>query len=76
MFYPIDNPHKQMASKAVSTLKILPDISDISLPLREKVSKFKLDNLKDSIAITVNNIVIEKARLLISSDKCCHAISW
>ena len=76
LFYPAENAHKQMALHAVSTLKVLPDICDISLQLRQNVSEFNFQDIKDNIAITVNAIVIEKARQLTSSDKCCHAISW
>ena len=65
-----------MAQLAVSTLKVLPDVLDISLQLRQNVSEFKLQDIKDNIDITVNTLVIEKARQLTSSDKCCHAISW
>ena len=76
LFYPAENPHKQMTLRAVSTLKVLPDICDISLALRQNVSEFNYQDLKDKIDITVSAIVIEKSRQLTSSDKCCHAISW
>jgi hypothetical protein len=49
LFYPAENPHKKMALKAVATLIVLPDVSDLSLQLRSNVDKFKLEDINKVI---------------------------
>ena len=74
-FYPADNPHKKMAQLAEATLSILPDVPDL-LPVRSNVAVFKLEDLKkENLDFATSSKLIEKARLLTSSDRCCRAIN-
>ena len=67
----------RLTQKASATLKVLPVItSTSSVALDEDIAAFVLSDLKDDTKAVINEVTMERARTLGSSNLQCHAINF